>query len=354
MKFLFRADASIQIGSGHIMRCLTLATALREKGHLCTFLCREHEGNLISLIQAKGFEVKALPVSKNSSKNDRLFHSAWLGATQQEDALDCIDILKTIKPDWVVVDHYALDSEWEKQISVYCQRIFVIDDLADRKHHCQLLLDQTLNRQAIDYKELVDWTNCQVLTGTEFALLRPEFEEWREYSLNRRSEPTLKNILVNLGGVDKDNITEQVLIKLEKSNLAGSSNIEVIMGASAPHVELVKQFAENSPLNIYVSVNVTNMAEKLTQADLVIGAAGGSSWERCCLGVPTLLLVLAENQNDIATILDENEIAKKARIQNLDQILNSLTLDELAEMTKNAQELIDGKGVQRIVARLEN
>lgn len=355
MKFVFRADASIEIGSGHIMRCLTLASALKEKGHSCIFICREHKGNLISFIQEKGFEVEILPVEINDepAKNTHLFHSSWLGTTQAQDAKICTDFLKNIMPDWIVVDHYALDSKWEELVSSYCKYIFVIDDLVDRKHYCDILLDQTLNRQSIDYADFVIPTKAQVLTGTHFALLRPEFSQWREYSLTRRKSPQLNKILVNLGGVDKDNVTQQVLKELEKSNLADRVSVDVVMGASAPHRDKIEQFAEKTKLSVTISVNVSNMAEKLANADLAIGAAGGSSWERCCLGVPTLLLVLAENQNDIATTLNKAQIAKKASINNIREAIDSLRLDDLKNMTDNAQKLIDGDGVQRVIKIVE-
>lgn len=351
MKFVFRTDASIEIGSGHIMRCLTLATALKENGHSCIFLTREHKGNLISIIQEKGFKVKSLPleINNNSSINHRLFHSNWLGATQQQDAQACIASLQDIMPDWVVVDHYALDSEWEEQISLYCKNIFVIDDLVDRKHYCDVLLDQTLNRQSNDYKDLVLPIKTQVLAGADFALLRPEFSHWREYSLARRKKTELNKILVNLGGVDKDNITQQVLEELEKSDLVDKILVDVVMGASAPHRDKIEKFAQTTKLAVTVSVNVLNMAEKLANTDLAIGAAGGSSWERCCLGVPTLLLVLAENQNDIAIALDKQQVAKKVNLSYMKDILDIISLDELKIMTERSKELVDGKGIQRVL-----
>ena len=351
MKFVFRADASIDIGSGHVMRCLALAFALKEKGHSCVFICREHKGNLISFIQKKGFEVKilAIEINNDSTKKHRLFHSSWLGATQQQDAQACILFLRDIMPDWIIVDHYALDSEWEEKISVYCKSIFVIDDLVDRKHCCDILLDQTLNRQSIDYKDLVISAKTQVLAGTDFALLRPEFSQWREYSLNRRANPVLKKILVNLGGVDKDNITQLVLEELEKSDLANYISVDVIMGASAPHRDKIEQFAKMTKLAVTVSVNVSNMAEKLAEADLAIGAAGSSSWERCCLGVPTLLLVLANNQNDIAIALDKQSVAKKVDLSYMGNILNTISLDELKLMIEHSKNLVDGKGIQRVL-----
>ncbi len=150
MRVVFRADASLNIGSGHVMRCLTLANALRESGASCFFVCREHPGNLLELIREQGFEAIGLPLPKTfeslhgKHSSSRLTYAGWLGDSWQRDAEQTLAALNGELADWLVVDHYALDSAWEESLRPACRRLLVIDDLADRDHRCDLLLDQNL------------------------------------------------------------------------------------------------------------------------------------------------------------------------------------------------------------------
>ena len=191
------------------------------------------------------------------------------------------------------------------------------------------------------------------LAGVEYAMLRPEFAIQRKYSLQRRERPVLKEILLNLGGIDKDNLTGSILSELKKVHLANDVHITVVMGKTAPHVEKVKQLANQLPLKIDVVVNVNDMAARMANADLAIGAAGSTSWERCCLGLPTLLFVLAENQKKVANILEYNGIAKIVDLNNIANILQNLTACDLHKMSEKASSLIDGKGALRVVYKME-
>ena len=208
MNIIFRTDASLDIGTGHFMRCLTLADALRERGAECRFVCREHAGNLLDVIRQRGFEAYGLPlgdaVTAKSDVSDNLLplHAAWLGADWASDAEQTLAAIGDTKFDWLIVDHYALDARWEHRLRCSCHRLMVIDDLADRVHDCDLLLDQNLGRTAADYKERVPAT-CTVLAGAQYALLRPEFAALRAYSLERRAHPKLKRLLITMGGVEQ-------------------------------------------------------------------------------------------------------------------------------------------------------
>ena len=236
MNIVFRCDASIQIGTGHVMRCLTLADELAHQGAKCHFICREHEGHLIKLIAQKGYDTYKLEVESQdifNKKNDNepvLFHSKWLGSTQEEDARQTEEIIKTLQPEWLVIDHYALDSYWEKKLRPHYNNILVIDYLADRKHDCEVLIDQTFGRDEQDYHNLAP-NHCAILCGTTYALLRPEFSKWRQYSLERRKDNSLQHVLINLGGVDKDNITSHILELLKKAPLPKSCKVTVVMGS---------------------------------------------------------------------------------------------------------------------------
>ncbi|MGB5855922.1 MAG: UDP-2,4-diacetamido-2,4,6-trideoxy-beta-L-altropyranose hydrolase, partial [Oceanisphaera sp.] len=248
MRVAFRADASLQIGTGHVMRCLTLADALKANGAECYFICREHSGNLISFIQNKGYVVYTLPYLETDAADfiaeaeAYLAHAAWLGASQQQDAEQCRAILTRLQPDLLIVDHYALDICWEKALSAYYRRLMVIDDLADRPHDCGILLDQTFGRNADDYSTLVS-DSCVLLCGSSYALLRPEFSTLRGYSLQRRENPKLEHLLITMGGVDKDNATGQVLEALRTCELPEQCRITVVMGATAPWLANIRQLA---------------------------------------------------------------------------------------------------------------
>lgn len=305
---LFRVDASLDIGTGHVMRCLTLADALRERGTVCRFVCREHPGNLLHLIRERGYTAHGLPMDCGESlagedvNGSQPPHAAWLGTDWKPDAEQTCAVLGGSPVEWLVVDHYALDGRWESTMRQNCRRLMVIDDLADRVHDCDLLLDQNLGRLADDYSGLVP-EECEVLVGPKYALLRPEFASFREYSLKRRVEPQLKRLLISLGGVDKNNVTADVLEAIRACTLPEACRITIVMGPHAPWLDQVRATAGQLPWETEVLVDVRNMAELMAESDLAIGAAGSTSWERCCLGLPSLILVLAENQRSIAMAL---------------------------------------------------
>lgn len=302
----FRVDASIEIGAGHVMRCLTLADALRKSDARCYFICRELDGNLIELIQQHDYEVQVLPdVGVNDAYGAATdIYARWLGVQWQVDAEGTINALMFIGiPNWLVVDHYALDKKWEGMIRSYCKGILVIDDLANRCHEADILLDQTLGRVPADYIGLIR-PECDLFCGIENVLLRPEFDEWREYSLARRSYAQLKRILVSLGGVDKDNISSDVLLAINAIKFTYDMEVCLILGKSSRWITEVRELVENLSFKVDLRVAANNMAELLANCDLAIGAAGTSAWERCYLGVPTLMLVLADNQREIGANLD--------------------------------------------------
>lgn len=358
----FRVDASLQIGSGHVMRCLTLAAALREQGASCHFICREHSGNLIDQIRGMGFAIAALatgsldspPVAQDGKPLPP--HAAWLGTGWQVDAEVTCDALRSLSPDWLVVDHYALDRSWEQALRAHCTRLMVIDDLADRPHDCDVLLDQNLGREDKDYTDLVPAT-CTILAGTRYALLRPEFAALRAYSLQRRKQPQLRRLLITMGGVDQSNATGQVLKALRQCPLPTDCRITIVMGLHAPWLAQVEAQVADFPWPCEVKVNISDMAQLMADSDLAIGAAGGTSWERCVLGLPTLMVVIAENQKSGATALVRAEAAvsagdMRAIASSLHDKLAALGGARLAQLSEAASYLADGLGTGRVVAAL--
>lgn len=363
MKFLFRVDASIAIGSGHVMRCLTLADALRRHGADCHFVCRAHAGHLIDSIRQRGFETTALaagsaPLAGTELEPDAPAHAAWLECAWQKDARQTRDLALTLQPDWLVVDHYALDARWENAVRDARRKLLAIDDLADRSHACDVLMDQNLGRTAAHYAGLVS-PGCRVLAGPDYALLRPEFMELRSASLARRHHAALRHVFVNMGGVDQPNATGEVLAVLRECALPPDCRVSVVMGMQAIWIAEVREMAAAMPWPTEVLVNVTDMAERMAASDLAIGAAGGTAWERCCLGLPTLLVVLAANQEAGAAALEQAGAA--VSLGRVDQVrarlpaalAGMMQAPRLDRMGQVAAGLVDGQGAGRILRALE-
>lgn len=361
---VFRVDASVEIGSGHVMRCLTIAEALKTNGVQCHFVCREHPGNMIELVRSRGFNVHALPATiveraENTKPKSVVPHASWLGASIEEDALLCADLISHLLPDWLVADHYSLDSAWINNTVFGKTKTLILDDLADRLHNADILLDQSLGRLEKEYNGLIS-SNCKLLVGSAYAILRPEFKKMRSYSLERRKgQEKIRSLLVNLGGVDKDNVTSKVLKAIGLSDLPLNCRITIVMGATAPWIPEVRKAAQSLPYETEVVVNVNDMANRMCNADLAIGAAGSTSWERCCLGLPTLMLVLAANQKNIAEKLEAASASYTVDHMNLNSSL-PIALSKiskpnvLSRMSDAASKLVDGRGVDRLLNEMSS
>jgi len=347
-RVLFRADASIDIGTGHVMRCLTLADALREQGVECAFICREHPGHLLEEIACRGHAPLALPPANGPLSQDGPDHAHWLGTDWQTDAVQTLGLARGLRPDWIVVDHYALDIHWQRAVRARAGRILVIDDLADRAHDCDLLLDPSLGRVAADYEQLVP-VDATMLLGPRFALLRPEFARLRADSLARRAAPKLRHLLITMGGVDKGNATGSVLEALNACELPADMRITVVIGPHSPWQAEVQTQAGQMSIPTEVRVDVKDMARLMANCDLAIGAAGSTSWERCCLGLPTIQLVLADNQLECATgFVKLGAVAGVSALTKLraelPDLISAMHSDRLRDMSARAARICDGSG----------
>ena len=355
MTVYFRADASATIGSGHVMRCMTLADALLSYGQTTHFLCRSLPQSLHDLLLSKGHSVTMLTGAAEPNNSGKLAHSAWLGVGQSEDASECIDVIGELKADWIVVDHYGLDEEWEELLRPHCDQLLVIDDLADRKHDCDVLLDQNLGRKSEDYAGLVT-DRCVTLIGPKHALLRTEFAAMRPTSLSRRKGNAIEKLLISLGGFDNDNVAGKVLDALAASNLSSECEIIVVMGSQAPWLQNVQARAFDMPQKTDVLVDVKDMATLMAMSDLAIGAAGGTAWERACLGLPTLMFVLADNQETGARGLAEKGCALLLKtgetlVNSLNAALEKLSnVSAFESMRAASADLTDGQGAHRLAA----
>jgi UDP-2,4-diacetamido-2,4,6-trideoxy-beta-L-altropyranose hydrolase len=362
-RVVLRADASLEIGTGHVMRCLALAEELRRRGADCEFICRELPGHLAPEIERRGFHVHLLVEGyrgrAEESRTDVAAPSGyggWLGGVSQTDDAD--QVLATLAGravDWLVIDHYALDKRWEAQLRSAARKIMVIDDLAERPHECDLLLDQNAARNPGDYKALVPIA-CEVLCGPEFALLRPEFAELRSRSLARRASAVVERILVSLGGVDKDNATGTVLDALNESSLSGETRIVVMMGRTAPWIEEVRRQAMALPFSVEVEVASTNVADLMAASDFAVGAAGSTSWERCCMGLPCAMVLMADNQEGAYAELQQAGAAvgvgrpEEIRVM-LPKIINNILERPVLvrQMAVAAARICDGRGTEHVV-----
>lgn len=355
MNVTFRVDASLQIGSGHVMRCLTLAESLRKRCANVSFISRELPGNLISLVKSKGFMVYNLPYKgeESNSADPNLPHSEWLGVNWKTDSAETKALLVKEKQDidWLVIDHYALDLEWEKEIRLYVKKIMVIDDLADRYHDCDLLLDQNLyDDMGTRYQGLIP-EDCQTMLGPQFALLRPEFAEARKNLKDR--DGTVCRILIFLGGSDLTDETSKVLAAI---NLLNRRDIvaDVVIGVNNLNRYKIESTISGMP-QVSCHYNVSNMAEFMVSADLFIGAAGITTWERCCLGLPSLVMTVADNQvqvmKDMAKygllylIGENNKVDKYAIKDCLQYFLENPSI--LKKYTDKSMKLVDGLGADK-------
>jgi UDP-2,4-diacetamido-2,4,6-trideoxy-beta-L-altropyranose hydrolase len=357
MNIAFRADASLEIGTGHVMRCLALAQELARRGHVCRFICRDLPGNLGARIAAE-FPLTLLPAPDGPAPAPPPAHAAWARVAPSRDADETAAALGPC--DWLVVDHYALDARWQTAARPPGARLLVIDDLADRPHACDLLLDQTLGRAGADYDALLP-PEAEVLAGPRHALLRPEFAAARADAIARRGGGGLRHLLIAPGGVDAGNVTGRALRALAGLPAAARPDglrVTVALGPTAPHLAALRKLRLPFPCD--VRSGVADMAALMRDADLCIGAAGGSAWERCALGLPTALVVLADNQRAGARALADAGAAlwigpPDAGFEGrLAAGLRRLSAPgALAAMAAAAQNIADGNGSARVADAMD-
>lgn len=341
MRILFRTDASITQGTGHVVRCATLAQALAKAGHDVRFLSREGAGALNPWLEEQGLPALHLP-------------AATAPVPQQVDALACRAALAGQSFDWLVVDHYALDAAWEREMAAVATRILAIDDLG-RPHICDVLVDQNYaNPTHHLYRERAN-PACKLLLGPQFALVRPDFAALRPASLARR-QGILSRVLLFMGGSDPVDETTKALAGL---SLAGATRlaVDVVIGSTNPHRPTVEAVCSAMP-NVTLHVQTSRMAELMTCADLAISAGGSATWERCTLGLPSLVTILAANQAAIAEAVAATGAHKllgwhdAVTATDYAEALAALAPDTLVGMSRQAAALCDGRGAERVMAMM--
>ncbi len=320
------------LGLGHAYRCLALADALHAEGWDVLFVMNEGASSLIHI----PFNVKKVPSKKNSEFDESKF-LCELGYS--------VDLL--------VIDHYERGEIFESLSRTWARKIFVIDDLANRKHDCDYLLDQTVGRVSDDYKGLVP-ANCITLTGSAFAILRTEFAKARFFQSMYFFLDKRPIIVISLGGTDPRNLTAQVLNELVAVNIHRVATIEVIGGA----VVDLRNFAD---VDLKIHRNVSNMAGILSRADVAIGAGGVGALERCCLGLPTLTLTTAANQRaNINGLIQAKAVLHLGEVEAVPEGAIGSAISRLLKNTRCLQQIqiasravCDGLGTWRVLDNID-
>lgn len=354
LNIAIRVDASALIGTGHLMRCFTLADTLKLRGATIRFISRHLPEYFQDMLSEKGYESILLNGSTSNSIVDDLAHSRWLESTQNNDALATVKALSDRTWDWLVVDHYALDARWESALRQSVKRILVIDDIADRQHNCDLLLDQNFY---IDmhtrYSDKVP-LSCRLLLGPQYALLRDEFRRQR-MDVKVRIGP-VKRVLVFFGGIDAENYTGRVIDVLSDAKRE-ELLVDVVIGMQHPFREQIETSCTEHKFTCHVQTG--SISELMAKADLAIGAGGSATWERCCLGLPTIAIATAANQlrqvEDAASegLLYAPEIDKDfaGLVQrHLGALIENSNLRKL--ISQQAMCAVDGFGVLRLARKM--
>lgn len=369
MNVLIRTDSSLKIGSGHVMRTLTLADELRHRGAEVTFLTREHPGNMNNFLKSE----KNFPVISLSNPTENTFQSSneyenntevsWLGISWEEDCDETKEKIKAVLPnvglfDWLVVDHYSLDAQWESSLREVVENIMVIDDLADRKHDADILLDQNLyDGMERRYDGLIP-EECSKLLGPKYALLRPQFAKARA-SLRKR-DGQIRRILVFYGGSDFTDETTKTINALsapEFSNIA----LDFVVGGLNPRKDQILNSCEKL-INAQCHFNIDYMARLMSEADLFIGSGGTSTWERCYLGLPSVIIAVAKNQEELSRNLADQNLAiylgtpretdEKAINEGVRRLIINPKL--VKKMSDTSLQLLDGNGAIKVVSKMAN
>lgn len=351
MKIMFRVDASITIGTGHVMRCRTLATALKKHGANIQFISRAHPGHLGDMLAREGFPVTLLP-QPECIEHDGNDYAAWLGVSQQEDADQTIVLLENQQCDWLIVDHYGLDRVWEAQLQSHTRKLMVIDDLANRPHECDMLLDQ--NYVVASQERYLEWVpaHCQLLLGPRYALLRSEYAQYRETMAQRTGN--IKRVLVYMGGADNANITGKVIDAFSADKLA-HLEVDVVVGPNFIHKVGVTEQANARP-NTHLHGPRPHLADLMAQADFAVGAGGGTTWERLCMGLPSLVLSIAKNQVPACVALASSGLIRYLGDEHKFDVaaIESALLEALAAAghlnasSASYKSLVDGRGTDRV------
>lgn len=327
MNIAFRVDGSSTIGLGHYYRCVTLAQALCAADHHCIFISQYYPEKLSNTLQVLGIEIHKLPKEQVLD--------------QEKDAQLSFQMIGNQQLDWLIVDHYGLDATWHKALKDLAKRRLVIDDLANRHYDCEVLLDSTYLRQPFDYEGLCP-SNTRLLLGADYILLREQFLH-RRVNLDKLQRDS-DRLFIHFGAVDHLNMTAKTLSLLEAIEWPGK--VDIVLSSEAKFLKQIKTLVmRHQSWHLYVDID--NMADVMAACNAAIGAGSTNSWERCSLGLPSLVIQVADNQSDI---IDSLHQAGAITVSTAEKLMTDLPIflkSDLKTMAKNAFNVCDGLGVSR-------
>jgi UDP-2,4-diacetamido-2,4,6-trideoxy-beta-L-altropyranose hydrolase len=340
-----RVDASSQIGTGHVMRCLTIAEALRQYSVRVIFICRSLLGDWISILQDRGFETIALETDDESWNDDR---DAHLTVEQLKD--------QQLFPDWMIIDHYQIGQDWQKTVRPAVKKIMVMDDLADRSHDCDLLLDQNLYpNYASRYANRVP-RSCQCLLGPHYLILRDEFRSIAcPAQKSLPSQETARKILLTFGGSDPFSLTERVLNSLSSQD----QNIEVrvLLGTSFLRQDSLEELIKTLPFSVEILTRITEMTTQFQWADCAISAGGLTTYELAYVGLPALIIAVVDAQAEVAAEMAHlrihqyaghaNELSETQLMAQVENFLNNFS-----RLKPQPKIQIDADGLDRVLTHI--
>ena len=343
MQLVIRADGGPQIGGGHIMRCLTLAEGAARRGHHVQFVVGE--GPMATRVRDAGFAVAELPAEAHTAEAHPPHppHAGWLAAPWQADADFTAQVVAEAQADWLIWDHYGLDARWVAQVRPArpAMRVLVLDDLDDRDLGSDLVLDPARMGMAARLHPVP-----AALDGPQFALLRPEFAALRSAALARRGGP-VRRVLILPGMMDAAGLAPAALRALEDTGLQA----EVVMGSGSQSVAAVQAMVADRA-GWSLTLDATDMAGRMLDADLCIGAGGGTAWERCCMGLPSVVVAVADNQEFGISVLAKAGAVVPATQTTLRAGLEQ-ALAALPALSTQAANLCDGRGAARVLDALD-
>jgi len=331
---VFRADGNVDIGLGHIMRCLTLAKIFSDSEYKILFICSKVSEFIGNVINSRNYKLEEI---------EGTFVSSF------EDAKKSLKAIENINVEMLVVDHYALDSRWEKDLIDNVNKLMVIDDLANRSHHCDYLLDSSYGRLPDDYRKISN-SNCKLLLGVDYCLLRPDFFSLRPAAIKKRKATTeIQSVLINFGGTDLQNLSIKTFSYLVESSYQG--DVHILIASSCQYLqELIA--AEKKFNNLNLHIDEQQVAKLMLNADIAIGSVGTSSWERCCMGLPTIGVIVASNQNNIAQQLANIGVmilsSRDDLRENINTYISEIDLVTWHKISNKAFEVCDGIGALRV------
>jgi UDP-2,4-diacetamido-2,4,6-trideoxy-beta-L-altropyranose hydrolase len=336
---LLRADASVAMGTGHVMRCLALAQAWQDAGGTATFAMAGTTPAVTSRLHHENAETKSISARAGSN----------------EDAQALTELARHVHADWIVVDGYLFEADYQQALKSAGFKILFLDDYGHAKHYfADVILNQNVSAKADIYSEREQTT--RLLLGTRYCLLRRDFSARSDWK--RKIEPICRRVLVMMGGSDPENLTARIIEALALASIEGLE-AKIVVGGSNPNFTTVEKAAFDSGFNINVLRDVSNPADLMAEADIAISAAGSTCWELCMLGLPALLIDVADNQTALAQELDRMGCAIHIGDRSISSSVVAEKLHQLANdqhrrqnLSQCSRRLVDGRGAARVVSTL--